>query len=658
MNGQKVMVVDKNTAFIHDEHEYEALKKALAAGKRLCSPDIERLAFTLGDYCVRHAAEDEDLETAGREISLLFQCRQALPDSKAVRDALYEAALMYIDEAGDQDLKRAEACLSQLLALLEQDSANRTLARVCANASILTLVNYLDRDEAAEKKSLFSFRRKKTPREHALDRYATLEALAAPCLDRDPVMPAMLAWARRAFIVDDVFAGRADLCAAGLRELAGFAGKYPDNVWVAAEYVHACCRCFQNRFRDLPRAEAEELLSEIERVVRAYNVKYDAIAESDPDYVFPGYDPGKIDDYFISALTDFAVHETENNHADGIWAIFNRLSGMTCSPGAVKMYRVAQGQLFSNLVFVYGNGGDHARAGEAIGKLRELAHAEQGRDISGKALTESLSDALYNLITDFAEADAVRHKERLDDLIAELKELADGADEAHSHIRYAAALYNVCANGPEDKALRERLYTYVLEHDTGGSVAEKVAEGESILVAKAGKTGGIENAKHHWRRVKALAACGYYSRVSEIQAQSAVADFNLLTVASDAGDMALAGEMFASMVETAAACPENAAVALRLAKGALNLVTDHGEAGDIAKAEAVFHTMLPHALPFSDDPEIAKRVVNAAFNLSIDLVNAGQHQRVAPIYDAIQHIKPDGEALSRLDKIRTMSGRK
>jgi hypothetical protein len=115
--------------------------------------------------------------------------------------------------------------------------------------------------------------------------------------------------------------------------------------------------------------------------------------------------------------------------------------------------------------------------------------------------------------------------------------------------------------------------------------------------------------------------------------------------------------MFHSLVENAAAHPENRGVILRLAKGALNLITDNGDAGDLATEDAIFQTMLPYVLPYEDDSEIARRLVNAAFNLSIDIVNSGDCNRVPMIYDAIKHARIDDETVAkRLNDIRKMAG--
>jgi hypothetical protein len=535
------------------------------------------------------------------------------------------------------------------------------------------MINYLMCDEPDEKRRLFTFvfpfGKKKTSHENALSKYKALEILAEPHLSSDPVMPAMLAWAKRMFIYDDLSKDRMSECEAGLKELADFLDKYDDNPLVANEYACAYTDYFISRVGELPRELSDEIIDELERITLDYNEMYDAIAENGRSDLFPNYAPGHLDSHFLKALTELAAEKyAKTNDINGLLNILNRLGRMTYSACVSGLYHRALGQIYSNLVYLYGNSGDFQNAKKSVDSIRSLAAKEKQEEDEHwdayKSLILSLSDALYNLITDYAESHEPDRNDRMDALLAELKELSNDTDDAHLRIRYASSLFNICVNSPEDvasmqrkKAYWECLYLYVISNDVGETVAASVAEGEAILVAKAGESGDMEAPKNHRSRARAIAECGYYNQYNEIHTQAAAADFNLLTIAGAGGDMGLAKNMFHSLVENAAAHPENRGVILRLAKGALNLITDNGDAGELATEDAIFQTMLPYVLPYADDSEIALRLVNAAFNLSIDIVNSGDCNRVTMIYDAVKHARIDDETVvKRLNDIRKMAG--
>jgi tetratricopeptide (TPR) repeat protein len=560
-----------------------------------------------------------------------------------------------------------------LSAFSQSDPKDRAAARLCANAMVLLLAQYLDCEEAQEKPRFIFFGKKtKTAREKALDKYAALEKLAASH-GGDPVMPGMLAWAKRAFIREDTFHHRAHEFESGLKDLKEFADRHPNNAFIIGEYAHACYCVFQEHFGHFIYDRAYQMILELERLVGVYGDLYREAGEADTEYEFPGYAPDNLDDHFTSALSEQAAHNAETLEIHGLLEDYKRLCGVTYPLESARHYLILEGQILSNLSYVYAESGDYGKSEEMIDRLRELAargQADGADEWLEQSLIRSLSDSIYNLVTAYAEKEPIRRAARIADLLAELKVLAEAGDEGrdavHLHTRYASTLHNICVNAPAEETaspllgkaeLWERLYAYITAHTVTGLVAEYVASGEVGFILEAGKTKGVEAAKHHRARVKTLASQPGYERVPELVVSSAVADFNLLVVASNGGDMTLAREMFNSLVEMAAVNPQNQGVVLRLVKGALNMITDYGDTGDLAQADAVYQAMLPTALPHADDPEIANRLVNAAFNLSVDLRNAGQLERVKQIYDSIANTKPNGEAAARLEKLKAAARR-
>ena len=224
-----------NPLYISDEAEYERLKAALSAGRTLSTADAERLAFMLGCGCVTHCDEDGDLENATAEIALLFACAVAAPASAAIREPLYGSALCYIDAAGSrEDFAAAEHCLTKLRVLLESARDDKALSRVCANGLVLTIGNYLDCDPALlrEARTLYGETRKLAERHAA-----------------DPVMPAMLAWARRLFVREALYQKDLPQARALLRESAEALERAPDNALLAYEYADACHSLFLAGFK-------------------------------------------------------------------------------------------------------------------------------------------------------------------------------------------------------------------------------------------------------------------------------------------------------------------------------------------------------------------------------------------------------------------------
>jgi hypothetical protein len=650
-----------NPLYIYDETEYERLKAALAAGRPLSAADIERLAFTLDDRCVMHCAEDDDLESASEEIALLFACADPLPDSALVREMLYSSALYYIDEAGVQeDFSAVEnRCLTKLRIMLETDRENKSLARVCANGLVLTIGNYLNCDEPSTREARML--------ERELGKLAGRYAA-------DPVMPAMQAWARRLFVRESLHQQDFPQAREQLREFAEFLERNPDNALVACEYANVCYSLFLERFKTDDAVRAE-MLDELERLLRTYTEAYAAYGDTEPDYEFPGYEPTRLHSFFLNALSDAAVCEAEKDNLEGTLALEARLNALPCPSCAEKSHKFIRRQLHSNIAALYGGAKEYAKAEERVDKLRDMARPRP-KDEYGDAdeSVPALSDALYNLLTDYVNDDPLRHRERTQSILGELESLAARTDGAREHTRYVWALYNLTwqleACGVPHMPVWDRLYAYMMAHNIEEKDAELVASKEAEMT---GERKDAADARLHYERAKAIARHPAYARVRTMPICLSSAAFNFLVAASDAGDLRQAEKtVFADLTalaeEHAGREEIEQAIVLRLTKGGLNLVTDCGNAGDIASAERIYSETARFASRFAQDAEIANRWVSAAFNLCVDLNNAkpkaaffsrpkhtGNAARIREIYEGVKDARPDGDAAARLEKLRRMA---
>jgi hypothetical protein len=649
-----------NPLYISDETEYERLKAALSAGQPLSATDVERLAFTLDDQCVMHCAEDEDLENASGEIALLFACADILPDSTLVREMLYSSALYYIDLAGNQeDFSAVEnRCLTKLRILLESERENKNLARVCANGLALTIGNYLDCDDPPMREARTLYRE--------LDKLANRHAA-------DPVMPAMAAWARRLFVwealhQEDILQAREQL-----REFAGFLRHHQDNSLVACEYAGACYSLFLDRFKTDDTVLAE-MLDELERLLRTYTEEYAAYGDTEPDYEFPGYKPTRLYSFFLDALSDAAICEAEKDNLEGTLALEARLNTLPCPGYVAQSHKFIRRQLHSNLSLLYGNAKEYAKAEERIDRLRDMTRTRpEDEDADTDGNVPALSDALYNLLTNYVNDDPLRYRERVQSILGELESLAARTDSAHEHTRYVWALYNLTwrleACGVPHIPVWDRLYAYMMAHRIREEDAELVADMEAEL---AGKQKNANGARHHYERVKEIARHPIYGRIRTMPERLAIAAFNFLVAVSNAGDLRQAETVFTDLTALAAEHADRdeieQAIVLRLVKAGLNLVTDYGNAGDIAAADRIYLETARFASHFAQEAEIANRWVSAAFNLCIDLRNAkpkaslffrpkraGNAMRIQEIYEGVKHARPEGDAALRLEKLKNMA---
>jgi hypothetical protein len=619
---------------------------------------------------VFHIAEDEDSEAAREELELVFLCQERLPASRIVQDAFFEAVLACIDDAGDlQEFAVAEAYLQRLLSLLDKDPSNRLMARACANGIVLLIIQYLDSETGEEREdkkkrfSLFSARKETSPSEHSREQYGVLESLAGQYPD-DPIMTFMLAWAQRCYVHDAAAGHQQSVCATRLQGLANFAAQHADNALVAAEYAHACYDCFLE-YKEYDEDGEQRMLFELERLAKDYATAYRDWAKKEPDYELPAYESDKLDGYFISALSSLAEGAAQKGDLGALWSSYHRLWSMAIYPDMMDMHQIVGGQLLSNISFVYGNLGDFDKSEETVGRLRALTQ----QPVSEKArqsLTNDLSDALYNLVTDYAEKDWGRYSARMNALAFELEGLAgqtiDPASgsrwdrlRSNQRTRYASALFNIYSLGPNRYStdpLWEKLYAYVCQYrdDMSTLMIETIATEESSFIEAAGKVDGMERALYHRERVMAVTTGKH---PPEVHAAAAAADFNLLVTASNKNDIRLAQEMMDSLAHRAAEHPHNSGVVLRLAKGAVNLILDYEDANNFEKAEAVYRLLFQATLPHRDDPEIVNRLVSAAFNLGVDYKKAGNLLRIAQLYADVCTTKPTGDAAAHLEKLRT-----
>lgn len=641
-NGEDKIVEQEtiNPLHIGNEEEYQQLKHMLAQGRSLDDRDLERLAFTLDEWCSIHCVEDEDLDNATQELDLLFACFTMLPSSETIREMLCSSSLIYIDQAGNIDnFAPALDCIARLQKLQATRPTASIFTRTCANAMVLTIINYLDSEESFINEA------------QAL--YCELEALVRANADDNLVLPAMLAWAKRNFLWNSAREYDKEEMQRGLADLTALLEADPDNALLAGEYACACYLCFREYLShsDLDKAY-NEMLPELERMVRVYGKLYRTCHELLPDYSFPAYSPDFLDDYLTSALSDIAARDTEENNLQGVLECQARLAKIPYPPQAT-LYLELRRQILSNLALLYGRIREYAKATQSIKELRELITDDEG--------ISSLADALYNLITDCASDNPRAYNKQIQFFLGELAELAHRTDGKHEHTRYVMALYNLsCQLENADiphMSIWDRVYSYTMEHDAVSNfMVEKVAEDETSLIASAHD---LDEARKHWERVKALYEHPVYSWNENMAQWLAVADYNLLVMADRADHLSLADDLLQDLMRIADKHSGqkniHREILLRVAKGAFNLVTEYGNRGAIPHAEEIYAVTAPLLLQYTEDEEMAALLLKAAVNLCIDLKNSGQHRKISDIYGQIKGIKTvAAETAGYLKKIRDM----
>ena len=569
---------------------------------------------------------------------MLYVCQERFPDSDEVKTALLEAALAVIGAAGEKErFDAAEKHLAPLLDLQMQRGGDELLLRVSANALILMITNYLDCDPAKEGEA----------RRH----YAALERLVRHHED-NPAMVAMLAWGKRAFIWEYISRANIPASESALEELRSYLGRHADNTLVAKQYLGACQNMFFHRVRQPDLYDkAMELLDEMERLAKKYDAPHRALGETGNGCDFPGYDPGDFYNFVFGAISEAASESAKNMAEEQLSDCLDRmLSVKEVCPESFNGRKTLLAQIYQNLTYVYGIG--NAKKTEAcIGRLRELWKEEP--EISEFAGT--LADALYNYVTECIEDGIMKHNVKICNLIGELEQIAEAIDDIQTRTRYASALFNLYINSPDDNPdyqTEDKLYRYSLENIIYPAVVEQLAIAEVRLIAAAGGQGKWAPVQQHYERAKALCGAEQYKIHTEMKEQSAAADYNMLTIATEMKNMEVAQSMMDSLVGLAEADPYNRGVVLRTVKAAKNIMYDYGEMRDVKRAEAVLNAVLPLAAPFAEEPEIANRIVDAAYNLCVDLKNTGNMKQTPAIYERVKDLRTDGESAGRLEKLR------
>ena len=618
-----------------EEEDDSKLKAALLGGEEMSKDDLERLARSLSIKAVYLAdLGGEEFEEADNMLSLLYLCQERLPDSDVVKTALLEAALAVIGAAGDKErFDTAEKRIAPLLDLQMRRSGDELLLRVSANALIAMVNSYLLCDPAKEKEA----------RRH----YAALERLAEQHED-NPAMAGMLAWGKRAFIIEYAAGGNIPASMAALEELRGYLGKNIDNTLVAKQYAGACSNIFYQCLRqpDLYR-QAVELLDEIERQAKRYNASHRALGDTENGCDFPGYNPGDFYNYVFGAIGEMASFSAEKMAEKPLLDCLDRmLSVKEVCPESFNERKTLLAQIYQNLAYIYGIG-NTGKTETYIKELRKLwEEAPETSELAG-----TLADALYNYVTEYAENGTVKHNAKIRSLINELEQIAEAIDDIWTRTRYASALFNLYVNSPDDDPdyqAEEKLYRYSLENTVGPEVARQLAVEEVRLIA----TAGGQRGRQHYERVKTLCGAEQYRLYGDMAEQSAAADYNMLTVAADMKNIGLAKSMMDSLIGLAKANPDNRGVVLRVVKAAKNIMYDYGEMRDIERAETVLDAVLPIAAPFAEEPEIANRVVDAAYNLCVDMKNSGNMKRTPAVYGKVKGLKTDGESAGRMEKLK------
>ncbi|AIZ56259.1 hypothetical protein Mpt1_c03640 [Candidatus Methanoplasma termitum] len=646
--------------YIHDDEEYQRLKISLSEGRPLSELDIVRLSVTLKARFMENINVEGDTVAARSLLDMLFMCFRVLPGSDVVQGKFSTAVFVYILEAGELgEIDTALEYISRFQRALAAGPYNQSLSRTCMNVMVRTIENILQSDDSSISEA------------RAL--YKKLEAATEPHME-DPVMPGLIAKAKRLFMVD------VQKYPAQLKELRSLLSIYSDNALVACEYARACEVCFTEYLGDPAYKKVrDELLSELERIRDTYREPYRAFMESEEDYSFIGCHLNLPDLCFTNSIAEAAAYHTKKGSLEDLQDLQRRLQAAQPPLYAEYLYRSVERQVLSNLAFLYGNKKDWTKAEDSVDRLKKLvwspSEPEEAGDPENASAAwlgnqrknidqmgpNSLSDALFNLITDYVNDDPAAHREKVQAALVELEDLALATDRVYQHKSYAAALNNISLqtekSGVPHMPVWDRLYSYAMEHDVGNEMAELIAEEERTL---ANQPKDLKTGKFYHDRLSDLAGNPSYRRNGNVQVHLAVGKYNLSHIASSAGDMKLAEEMFAGLITMAEESAYNKGtqreIVLRLAKGGYNLSLDYGNNGELALSLAVYSKMVPILLPFQDDTEIANCLVNTAFNLYVDLKKAGQEQKIRELYDEVKGANVNGDAAVRLSKLKKAAG--
>ena len=639
---------------LFNEEEYERLKASLNDGSPLSEKDIERLAIMLYERCIEHCREDVELDNASAELDMLFACFKALKSSNIVRKSFFVSVFIFIDTAGDMSyFELTSRYLSLMRELLAEDRSDSGLYHTWAYAMVRTIENTLNgrSDQSVSGAEIL---------------YNELEAQMHPS-ENDSIIIGILAWAKQLFIYEFVNQHNIQEYEARLKDLESFQLLYRDNAWVAVEYATACYHCFKDYLENSLYVKAYNwLLPIIEWQLIVYRDPYHRtlmdFMDSEEDYALINYPRRPLDSCFTSALSEVAAYDTEKSILENVLAHYGRLLATPHPPDTEYMYRSLRRQMLSNLSTLYGDAKDWAKTTEMIGQLRDIVFSEPAEGEEEHVGISSLSDALYNQITDYVNEDPMLYRAQVQAGLAELEGLASVTDNEHEHTRYVMALYNVVVRleelGIPHMPVWDRLYFYAMEHRVEDDMANNILYKETDLV---NNPKDLKTAKLHHDRVAKIAEHPFYRYIDTTPVRLAIAKFNLLVSASGAGNMRLSEEMFAdlmSMTEGFSEMGEETMreIVLRLAKGGYNMIMDYEDSGELAKAETIYKDMAPFLLVFSDDANIANRLVNSAFSLCIDLRNAGRADRIREIYAEVKDANADGEAAERLYKLKNMAG--
>lgn len=242
-------------------------------------------------------------------------------------------------------------------------------------------------------------------------------------------------------------------------------------------------------------------------------------------------------------------------------------------------------------------------------------------------------------------------------LIGELEQIAEEIDDLQTRNSYAMAMFNLYVNTPEGKfdlQMEEKLYGYAFAHIVELETVEAMAGVAVEMMIEFGKRGAWEPIARCYGRAKALAIPDAYAGSERVIELAAAAEYEMMLLASNAGNVPMARNMFDNLAQLAAEHPENYGVIVRLAMAGKNMILDYGEMGDAVNTEEVYRTFLPLAMPFSEDTDIADQIVGAAHSFCVDLINAGNMTRVRQIYEEVKDLKPAEDAAKRLEWLKTV----
>jgi hypothetical protein len=641
--------------FIDDEEEFDNFCADLDKHAPISEPDAERLAYTLEARLIADCDDDES-DSAQMHADAIFRCAAAFPDSDFIRKIQFQAALYLIDSAGRlEEFDFVQKWLNKLRDLLAAGRNRTLLTRVYANGLVLTISNLLDcaAPDMVKAQSI----------------YNDVKKLSGDN-PYDPVILAMLAWGQRLFIREAVYIKDYAQAEQLLQNLSKTLAQNPGNALLANEYAKACYGAFLSQITLDDNFDAK-MAAEVERICLAYAESYQALSQENSDYEFPGYESRQLYHVFVNTLSETAAFFTKNNDLLSLTDLEKRFSAFP-KPAWVEV--TVESQLLSNLAGVCGNQRNFPKVIEYLNNLRLLAQ-KTFDDKDRQTVNHSLTDALYNLATDYINENPVFHETKISALLQDMEAIAAQTDDSHDHCRYAMALYNQTfkledAQVPH-KPVWDKLFAYALKHDVTNEQADLIA---SMEAAMAGSEDNPSEAALHCQRTKQIAQHITYQAVQSMPIRRAAALFNLLSVLSRAGQITAAEETYAELSQLAEQYfPKKnifREIILRLVKGGLNLASDYGEAGNIPAAEKIYASMIRLGQPLNKDPEIANRLVNTAYNLCLDLKKTSLPVRkfiffkvqdplvtakIKNIYEGLKDAGPEGVAAERLKLLKIMA---